>query len=193
MRQFRVGIGDMRNVVGARFRGQAEQHGPDDDPGLIAGQMGELAFARDIANGIDALVGAAQVRADFTPPRSCFTFARSRSSLSRLGLRPTATSRCVPVKIVPPLTCTSIAPARPDTFSTCAPFDNVRCLRPAGCPARRRRRRVVAAHGLRAFDHRHLGPQAPMRQRHFQPDGAAADDQQWPGQACWSKMVSLVR
>ena len=64
LRQLGIGIGDPRQRAVIDLGRQAEQRVADDDAGVIAGDMGELRPARDIADGIDAAVGGAQAPVD---------------------------------------------------------------------------------------------------------------------------------
>src|SRR6185437_16902230 len=60
LRQLRVGIGDPGKRLVVNPSGQPEGEVPDDDPGVIARDMGELRAARGIAHGEDAWVRTAQ-------------------------------------------------------------------------------------------------------------------------------------
>src|SRR6266702_2777840 len=56
MGELRVGEGYARDAVRVYLHGQAEQCVPDDETGLVVGEMGELAATGHIADRIDAAV-----------------------------------------------------------------------------------------------------------------------------------------
>ena len=60
MRQFRVGVGHPWRQRLVDLRRQAEQHVADDDPGMIAGNMGEARPSCHIADGKDPSVAGAK-------------------------------------------------------------------------------------------------------------------------------------
>jgi hypothetical protein len=57
MGELGVGEGHPRHEIRVHLHGQAKQRVPDDETGVIVREMGELAAAHDVADGIDAPVG----------------------------------------------------------------------------------------------------------------------------------------
>ena len=56
-----VGIDDARDDAGAGVGLQPEQRVPDDDAGVIIGEVGECRAADHVADGIDAAVGGLEL------------------------------------------------------------------------------------------------------------------------------------
>ena len=92
--KFGVGIDHARNVAGARVRPQPEQRIPDDETGLVIGEMGEARSADHVANGVDAAIGGPEMVVHLDAGVS-YRRSRRASRLSDLtfGLRPVATRR----------------------------------------------------------------------------------------------------
>ena len=67
MGELGIGEGHPRDDVLVHLHGQAKQRVPDDEAGMIVGEVGELPPARDVADGIDAPVGGLEPLVDDDP------------------------------------------------------------------------------------------------------------------------------
>ena len=86
MREFWIGEGDPGHRLAAGLGWQAEQDPADDDTGMIVGDVRELQAARDIADGIHAPVGRAQVGADRDAGLREFDAGRIEAEVGGIGL-----------------------------------------------------------------------------------------------------------
>ncbi len=182
MAEFRRGIGDPGNEIAVFLRRQAEQNGTDHQAGMIAGHMGELQAAGDVADGVDPAIAGAQAPVDLD--------ALSAVGNTRLFQIQTVDGGC-------PAGCHEQmrsfqraldALGRFDADAhTCPRLFNAGDLRvlqdryPFGAQGIDHDRgllRIVLAERFLRLDHGHLAAEAAVRLGHFHTDRPAADDDQ---------------
>src|ERR1043166_4051185 len=173
-----VGVGDPWDdgLVGARA--QAEQHVPDDDPGVVIRRVGELQPARHVADRVDAAVAGAQPFVDEDAARPGLDAGSSK--VEAVEVRAPAGRD----KQMARLDRLLLVRRRHDDAQLRAAFDaqNAGAGTDADALARelieqdRGAFRIVVGERGRGFDDRDARAETAERLRHFETDRAGADD-----------------
>ena len=178
LRQFRIGIGDMRDMRGLGLGGQAQHGRADDDAGVVAGHMGELQPPRHVADGRGAAVGGPEAAVGLDAPLGGLDPGLVEGEPVDIGFAPHGDQQVGAGKATPVLGRHLDGAGRAADLRCLRALGNLDAFRAQPVEHDGRQLRVVLPQRLRALDHRDLAAQPYMRLRHLHPDRPAADDQQ---------------
>ena len=180
MREFWISIGHPRQRCIINLGRQAKQRIANDNARMIAGDMRELRAARDIANGKDAPIAAAQALINGDAARREFNAGGFQPKPGGIGL---AAGRDQQMRSFHNHRTSTAAQFQFNTCASVARRHNLNTLMQGnafadqGVAQDRHSLGLIAGQDGGVFNQRDAGAEAAKGLRHFNPDRASAQDQ----------------